>query len=122
MDGTTVSRISSVLTALVIAAGGAVSVPPAQAESGDQSDAAQAIRTVYLQRQRACTPSMPPQFQSIEWDNFYPAVGGQGRIIDANPQLGGPFRVLYTNPKVGPARAFPGAVAAGQWDVVLEFC
>jgi hypothetical protein len=118
------NRFASVLAAVAVAGClSQVCLPPAaRAESGDQADATQAVQTVYLQRQRACTPAMPPQFRSITWENFYPASGGKGRIVDANPHLGGPFQVYYTKPRVGPAVAFPGAVAVGQWDVVLEFC
>jgi hypothetical protein len=96
--------------------------PLAHADSGDKSVAEQAVRQVYEQRQKACTPSMTPQFTGITWDSFYPAAGGEGRILDANPSLGGPFKAFWTNPRVGPAQSFSDYVAVGQWAVELEFC
>lgn len=94
----------------------------ARADSGDQAVAEQAVQQVYTQVQKACTPSTSPQFKAITWDNFYPAAGGEGRIVDANPSLGGPFKAYWTNPRVGPAQPWAGAEAVGQWAVELEFC
>jgi hypothetical protein len=115
----------SLLVPAVMAAG-LVAAPLAYADSGDQSDANEAVAAIYNQVQRGCTPNMAPSIQSITWDNFYPAVGGSGRIHDANSSLGGPFKVLYTNAKVGPAHSFTGDDGAyrayGQWSVNLEFC
>jgi hypothetical protein len=96
--------------------------PPAQAVSGDQADAEQAVTAIYYQVQRGCTPRMSPSLQSISWDSFHPVAGGTGRIHDANPALGGPFIVTYWNEKVGPARDSPPYRAYGQWGVNLEFC
>lgn len=94
----------------------------AQAESGDQADAEQAVTAIYNQVQARCTPRTPPSFQSISWNNFYPAVGGEGRIHDANSALGGPFKVLYWNPRVGAAKDGAAGRAYGQWSVDLQFC
>jgi hypothetical protein len=98
--------------------------PIASAESGDQSDAEQAVAAIYNRVQRGCTPSLSPHLQSISWDTFYPASGGSGRIHDANSAIGGPFTVAYWNPRVGPAQDTPSAGfrAYGQWGVNLEFC
>ena len=110
------------IAAAALLAVGITAAPLAHADSGDQSEATQAVETVYVQRQQLCTPSLTPQFQKIVWDNFTPASWGAGRIVDANSHLGGPFKVYYANPRVGSASAFPGAIAVGQWAVVLEFC
>ncbi|OBB80064.1 hypothetical protein A5760_01245 [Mycobacterium colombiense] len=101
---------------------GIVCAPLAQAESGDRADAEQAVTAIYNQVQARCTPRTPPAFQSISWNDFYPAVGGTGRIHDANAGLGGPFKVSYRNPRVGPATDGPAGRAYGQWGVDLEFC
>ncbi len=99
-----------------------VLAPMAHAEVGDQADAEQAVRTIYNQVQRGCTPTEPPQFQSISWDFFNADSGGQGRIHDAHPGLGGPFVASFWNPRVGPAQDGPAGRAYGQWSVKLEFC
>jgi hypothetical protein len=44
--------------------------PLAHADSGDQSDAEQAVTAIYNQVQRRCTPSLPPNLQSITWTSF----------------------------------------------------
>jgi hypothetical protein len=82
-------------------------LPVAHADAGDRSVAEQAVQQVYVQRQKVCTPSLPPQFKGITWDNFYPAAAGEGRIIDANPSLGGLFKAYWTNPRVGAAQSSP---------------
>ncbi len=105
----------------VLAAGIACG-PLAQADSGDQSAAEEAVTAIYNQVQARCTPSMPPHLQSISWDTFYPGSWGQGRIHDANPRLGGPFKAYWANPRVGPAQDGPAGRAYGQWNVDLEFC
>lgn len=110
---------------LIVGAAAIVAVafaPIAQADSGDQVSAEQAVRIIYGQVQRGCTPSTPPSLQSISWSRFYPASGGEGTIHDANPALGGPFQAYYTNPQVGPAQSSPPFRASGQWGVNLEFC
>ncbi|HEY1842081.1 MAG TPA: hypothetical protein VGG53_18010 [Mycobacterium sp.] len=99
-----------------------ICTPSAQAYSGDQASAEQAVTAIYNRVQRGCTPSMPPSLQSISWDNFNPDAGGAGTIHDANPQLGGAFQVAYWNEKVGPAHDSPPFRAYGQWGVNLEFC
>lgn len=105
-----------------VLAAGIACAPLAHAETGDRADAEQAVRMIYNDVQARCTPSLRPSFQAITWENFYPGVGGQGRIQDANPTLGGPFRVLFTNPRVGPAQDNAVGRAYGQWNVNLEFC
>jgi hypothetical protein len=65
-----------------------IAVQPAHADNGDQASAAQAVRQVYHQVQARCTPSMPPQFQSVTWDFFHPMSGGAGTIHDARAALG----------------------------------
>jgi hypothetical protein len=106
----------------VVLVAGIAGAPTAQAYSGDQADAEQAVSAIYNRVQRACTPHTPPSLQSISWDSFNPASGGTGRIHDANPGLGGPFVVAYWNEKVGPAHDSPPFRAYGQWGVNLEFC
>jgi hypothetical protein len=96
--------------------------PLALADSGEQSVAEQAVRQVYEQRQKACTPDTLPEFKGIAWDSFYPAAAGEGRIIDTNASLGGPFKAIWTNPRVGPAQSFSDYIAVGQRAVELEFC
>ena len=96
--------------------------PLANADSGDQASAEQAVRVIYNQVQRGCTPTEPPQLQSISWDFFNADSGGKGRIHDANPNLGGPFVVAWWNPRVGPAQNVPPQRAYGQWGVDLQFC
>jgi hypothetical protein len=103
-------------------AAGIACAPLAQADSGDQSAAEQAVTAIYNQVQRGCTPRTPPSLQSISWDTFYPGSWGSGRIHDANPGLGGPFKVYWANPRVGPATDGPAGRAYGQWNVDLEFC
>lgn len=105
-----------------VLAAGIVCAPMAQADSGDQNAAEEAVTVIYNRVQRGCTPSMPPHLQSISWSRFYPGSGGEGRIIDANPSLGGPFQAYWTNPRVGPAVDSPPFRAYGQWGVNLEFC
>lgn len=105
-----------------MAAAAIICTPPAQADSGDQASAEQAVTAIYNQVQRRCTPSMAPSLQSISWESFNPASGGTGRIHDANPGLGGSFAVAYWNEKVGPAQDSPPYRAYGQWGVNLEFC
>jgi hypothetical protein len=112
---------AALVLAAVLAAGIACA-QLAQAETGDQSDAAQAVATAYAQKQKRCTPSMTPQFQSISWDSFYPASFGSGSIVDANSHLGGPFKVYYTNPKIGPAISVGDKMAVGQWLIEFDFC
>jgi hypothetical protein len=108
--------IAALVTAMVSYAA------PAQAITGDQADAEQAVAAVYNQVQRRCTPSMAPSLQSITWTLFSPDSGGEGTIHDGNPSLGGQFKVAYWNEKVGPARATGGYRPYGQWGVNLEFC
>jgi hypothetical protein len=112
--------IKAVVVPAVLAAGIACA-PVAHADSGDQASAEQAVRAVYS-RITCGSPPMPMSLQSIQWDSFYPASGGSGRIIDANPALGGPFQVAWWNPRVGPAKDAPPFRAYGQWGVNLEFC
>ena len=89
----------------------------------DQAGAEEAVYAIYEQVQTACTPSSPPQPQSISWQTFYPGASGTGVIIDANDALGGPFEIYYTNPRVGPATDDPSIGRAyGQWNVNLQFC
>jgi hypothetical protein len=96
--------------------------PLAQADVGDQTSAEQAVTAIYNRVQSGCTPQTPPRLQSISWNDFYPAVGGTGRINDANSSLGGPFKVSFRNPRVGPARDGAASRAYGQWGVDLQFC
>jgi hypothetical protein len=96
--------------------------PLAHADSGDQSDAEQAVTAIYNQVQRRCTPSLPPHLQSITWTSSTPASYGEGTIHDANSALGGSFTVSYFNPRVGPAQDGSAGRAYGQWAVNLEFC
>ena len=110
------------LIAGIAAAAAIAFTPSAQAYSGDQASAEQAVTAIYNQVQRGCTPSMPPSLQSISWNTFNPASGGTGVIHDANPSLGGPFIVAYWNERVGPAQDSPPYRAYGQWGVNLEFC
>jgi hypothetical protein len=110
----------ALIIAAVLAAG--ILAAPAHADVGDQADAEAAVTAIYNQVQRGCTPSRPPQLQSIQWSRFAVASGGEGRIIDADPHLGGPFIVAYWNPRVGPAQTSGGYRAYGQWGVNLEFC
>jgi hypothetical protein len=76
---------------------------------GDQATAEQKIRDGYVQKQINCTPSLPPNPQSITWDppGFAPNVGGSGTIHDANPQLGGQYRADYVN---------------GRWHIEYPYC
>lgn len=112
----------AVLVPAVLAAGIACA-PLAQADSGDQASAQEAVTAIYNQVQRGCTPSTPPHLQTINWSTFYPASWGEGRIVDANSSLGGPFKVYWTNPRVGPAQSNSLAGRAyQQWNVDLEFC
>jgi hypothetical protein len=106
----------------LVAVAAIASAPLAQAYSGDQASAEEAVTAIYNQVQRGCTPRTPPSLQSISWDSFNPAAGGTGRIHDANPGLGGPFIVAYWNEKVGPAQNSPPYRGYGQWGVNLEFC
>jgi hypothetical protein len=106
-----------------VLAAGIACAPLAQAESGDQSAAEQAVTAIYNQVIPGCTSHHDVgNIQSISCDNFYPGVGGEGRIHDANSSLGGPFQAYYTNAKVGPAQDSPPFRAYGQWGVNLEFC
>jgi hypothetical protein len=114
-------KMSKIAVGLAVLAAGIACAPLAQADNGDQASAEQAIRAVYS-RITCGSPPMPMSLQSIRWDNFYPASGGSGRIIDANPALGGPFKVAWWNPRVGPAQDSPPYRAYGQWGVDLEFC
>jgi hypothetical protein len=106
---------------VALAAVGIVCAPLAHADPGDQASAEQAVRAVYAEI-RCGSPPMPMRLVGIQWDRFYPASGGEGRIIDANPRLGGPFQVAWANPRVGPAKDFGAYRAYGQWEVNLEFC
>ncbi|MEB4210979.1 hypothetical protein [Mycobacterium sp. 94-17] len=112
----------AVLMPAVLVAAGIACAPTAQADSGDQADAAQAVTAIYNRVQARCTPRTPPALQSISWNDFYPAVGGTGTIRDANASLGGPFKVSYWNPRVGPAQDGAAGRAYGQWSVDLQFC
>ncbi|WP_231985369.1 integrase [Mycobacterium sp. E796] len=78
-------------------------------DAGDQATAEQKIRDGYIQKQMNCTPSLPPNPQSITWDppGFAPNVGGSGVIRDANPQLGGQYRADYVN---------------GRWHIEYPYC
>ncbi|MBO0883182.1 MAG: integrase [Mycobacterium sp.] len=78
-------------------------------EGGDQATAEQKIRDGYIQKQINCTPSLPPNPQSITWDppGFAPNAGGSGVIRDANPQLGGQYRADYVN---------------GRWHIEYPYC
>ncbi|OBA71611.1 integrase [Mycobacterium sp. 1554424.7] len=78
-------------------------------EGGDQVTAEQKIKDGYIQKQINCTPSLPPNPQSITWDppGFAPNVGGSGVIRDANPQLGGQYRADYVN---------------GRWHIEYPYC
>src|SRR5689334_11604293 len=60
--------------------------------------AEQTIINGYIAKQIACTPDMPPTFESITWDppGFVPAAGGRGMITDQNPALGGQFAATWT--------------------------
>lgn len=107
----------------VVLAAAITCAPLAQADSGDQASAEQAVTVIYNRVQRACTHNFAaPNIQSISWEVFYPASWGEGRIHDANPALGGPFRVNYFNPRMGPAVDGAAGRAYGQWGVNLEFC
>lgn len=101
---------------------GIACAPLVQADSGDQSAAEEAVTAIYNRVQARCTPRMQPNLQAINWNNFYPASWGEGRIVDANPSLGGPFEAYWANPRVGPAHDGPAGLAYGQWSVKLEFC
>jgi hypothetical protein len=95
--------------------------PVVSAEVGDQADAEAAVQAVY--GEITCgSPPMPMHFTGIQWSRFYPASGGEGRIVDADPHLGGPFTIVYTNPKVGPPEHLRGYRNSGQWSVNLQFC
>lgn len=97
--------------------------PLAHADSGDQSAAEQAVTAIYNQVIPGCTQhGNSPNIQSIQWSRFAADSGGEGRIVDANPNLGGPFVVAWWNPRVGPAQDTSTARAYGQWSVKLEFC
>lgn len=78
-------------------------------DAGDQATAEQKIKDGYIQKQINCTPSLPPNPQSITWDppGFAPNVGGSGVIRDANPQLGGQYRADYVN---------------GRWHIEYPYC
>jgi hypothetical protein len=78
-------------------------------DGGDQATAEQKIKEGYIQKQINCTPSLPPNPQSITWDppGFAPNVGGSGVIRDANPQLGGQYRADYVN---------------GRWHIEYLYC
>ena len=78
-------------------------------DAGDQATAEQKIKDGYIQKQINCTPSLPPNPQSITWDppGFAPNVGGSGVIRDANPQLGGQYRADYVN---------------GKWHIEYPYC
>jgi hypothetical protein len=113
--------IKAVWTSILLAVG-IICAPPAQADSGDQASAEEAVTAIYNQVQRRCTPNTAPSLQSISWSSFNPDSFGEGRIIDARPGLGGPFQVAYWNPPVGPAKDSPPFRGYGQWGVNLEFC
>lgn len=78
-------------------------------DGGDQATAEQKIIDGYKAKQISCTPSLPPNPQSITWDppGFAPSVGGTGTIRDANPQLGGQYRADYVN---------------GRWHIEYLYC
>ncbi|SPM40176.1 hypothetical protein MNAB215_2372 [Mycobacterium numidiamassiliense] len=78
-------------------------------DGGDQATAEQKIIDGYKAKQISCTPSLPPNPQSITWDppGFAPSVGGTGTIRDANPQLGGQYRADYVN---------------GRWHIEYPYC
>jgi hypothetical protein len=78
-------------------------------DAGDQTTAEQKIIDGYKAKQVNCTPSLPPNPQSITWDppGFAPNVGGTGTIHDANPQLGGQYRADYVN---------------GRWHIEYLYC
>jgi hypothetical protein len=84
----------------------ATDTPP---DAGDQATAERKIIDGYNAKQVKCTPSMPPNPQSITWDppGFAPNVGGTGMIHDANPQLGGQYRADYVN---------------GRWHIEYLYC
>jgi hypothetical protein len=69
-----------------------------QASAPTVESAEQTIVDGYVSKQIACTPEMPPAFESITWDppGFVPATGGSGMITDANPALGGQFTAAWT--------------------------
>lgn len=112
----------AVLAPAVLAAGIACA-PLAQADSGDQSAAEEAVTAIYNRVIPGCTSHHNVgNIQSISWDTFNPGSWGGGRIHDANSRLGGPFKVYWTNPRVGPAQDSAAGRAYGQWNVDLEFC
>ncbi|MEB4211479.1 hypothetical protein [Mycobacterium sp. 94-17] len=115
-------RITAVIPA-ALAAG--ITLAPVAHADGDEPSLVAAVRQVYEQVQRGCTPRTPPQFQRIVWNSPYPTgQGGTGRIIDAAPGLGGPFHVWWDNTEQpAPAGTFKvPAQPRGYWDVTLEFC
>lgn len=66
---------------------------------GDQTTAERQIIDGYIAKQKQCTPGIPPNPRSVNWDapGFQPNVGGSGRIADADPRLGGQFRADWVN-------------------------
>jgi hypothetical protein len=115
------SKAVAVIPAHLIAAG--IVIAPLANADGTQASAEQAVRSVYEQVQRGCTPQTPPQFQRIVW-NSVTGQGGTGRIIDATPGLGGPFQVWWDNTNQAPMAGYRKVPAQpqGYWDVNLEFC
>jgi hypothetical protein len=78
-------------------------------DGGDQATAEQQIISGYIGKQKECTPRIPPNPQSVNWDapGFQPNVGGSGKITDADPRLGGQFRADWVN---------------GHWHVEYPYC
>ena len=120
----TMSKMNKLALAAVVTT--ALAVAPIAHADGNSANLDQIVGKLYTQVQHGCTPTEPPRFQRIVWDNGGPGgQGGSGRIIDADPALGGPFQVLWN---LGPdTSGLPGyrAVPAqpqGYWDINLEFC
>lgn len=76
--------------------------------SQTQDSAERTIADGYIAKQINCTPDLPPELQSINWDppGFTPN-GGTGLITDVNPQLGGQFSATWEG---------------DQWSVEYMYC
>jgi hypothetical protein len=78
-------------------------------DGGDQSTAERRIIDGYVAKQAGCTPDLPANPQSVNWDSpgFTPNTGGSGNINDADPALGGHFVADYVN---------------GRWHIDYQYC
>ena len=102
------TTLAGLALAFLLTSGAPVAADPPP-DGGDQATAEQKVIDGYVNKQRNCTPNLPPNPSSVTWDppGFAPYVGGSGVVHDTNPQLGGVYRADYVN---------------GRWQIEYPYC